>query len=153
MIRANPYWIIGLALLAVSGCGPSEQFDVVVRRGHLIDPDSGLDAVRNIGIQNGRIMAISSGRMSGDLVIDAKGLIVSPGFIDLHSHGQTEENYRLMVQDGVTSALELELGTADVSGWYDERVGEPLMYPGGTTSAWSVKSSTMVSPQVIFRCA
>jgi N-acyl-D-aspartate/D-glutamate deacylase len=120
---------MGLALLAVAGCGPSEQFDVVVRRGHVIDPDSGLDAVRNIGIQNGRIMAISRGRMRGDLVIDAKGLIVSPGFIDLHAHGQTEENYRLMVQDGVTSALELELGTADVSGWYDERVvGQIINY-------------------------
>ncbi len=129
MIRAIPYWMVGLAILCVSGCGPSEHYDVVVRRGHVMDPGSGLDEVRNIGIRDGKIMAISSDRMSGDRVIDARGLIVAPGFIDLHAHGQTEENYRLMVQDGVTSAFELELGTAYVSAWYDQRrAGQVINY-------------------------
>lgn len=130
MIRAIPYWIIGLAVVALSGCGPSEQYDVVVRRGHVMDPESGLDAVRNIGIRDGKIAVITSSRLGGDLVIEARGLIVAPGFIDLHAHGQTEENYRLMVQDGVTSTFELEVGTADVIGWYDERVGGQVINYG-----------------------
>lgn len=130
MIRAIPYWMIGLALLAASACTPSEQYDVVVRRGQVMDPDSGLDEVRNIGIRSGRIVAISDDRMRGDLEIDAKGLIVAPGFIDLHAHGQTDENYRLMVQDGITSGFELEVGTADVSEWYDERAGGQIINYG-----------------------
>lgn len=130
MIRAIPYWIIGLALLAVTACTPSEQYDVVIKRGQVIDPDSGLDDVRNIGIREGKIVAVSDDRMSGDLEIDAKGLIVSPGFVELHAHGQTEENYGLMVQDGVTSGFELEVGTADVAAWYDQRAGGQIINHG-----------------------
>lgn len=130
MIRAIPYRVICLALLALSGCGPAEQYDVVIRRGLVMDPESGLEAVNDIGIRDGRIVAIGGERMRGELEIDAKGLIVAPGFIDLHAHGQTEENYRLMVRDGVTSAFELELGTADVRGWYEAREDGQLINYG-----------------------
>jgi dihydroorotase len=130
MIRAIPYWIVGLALLAISACTPSEQYDVVIKRGHVMDPDSGLDEVQNIGIRDGRIVAISDDRMSGEREINAKGLIVSPGFVELHAHGQTEENYRLMVQDGVTSGFELEAGAADVADWYDKRAGGQIINYG-----------------------
>ncbi|MDX1406076.1 MAG: amidohydrolase family protein [Woeseiaceae bacterium] len=130
MKRAMPFWITGMAIISVSACGPSEQYDVVIERGHLMDPDSGLDAARNIGIVDGKIVAIGSGRMNGALEIDARGLIVAPGFIDLHAHGQTEENYRLMVQDGVTSGFELEVGSADVAGWYSERAGGQVINYG-----------------------
>lgn len=130
MIRAISFWTIGLAFLAVSACAPPERYDVVVRGGRAIDPDSGWDATRNIGIRNGRILAISNDRMAGDREIDAKELIVAPGFIDLHAHGQTEENYRLMVQDGVTSGFELEVGTAEVADWYRERRGGQIINYG-----------------------
>jgi N-acyl-D-aspartate/D-glutamate deacylase len=143
MIRGIPHWIIGLALLAVSACTPPEQYDVVVKRGHVMDPDSGLDEVLNIGIRSGRIVAISDDRMSGDLEIDAKGLIVAPGFIDLHVHGQTEENYRLMVQDGVTSGLELELGSAAVSDWYNERAGGQVINYGVSAGHIPVRMKVM----------
>ena len=143
MITAIPYWIIGLALLAVSGCGPTEQYEVVVRRGNVMDPDSGLDAVRNIGIRGGRIVAISDDRMAGDLEIDAKGLIVSSGFIDLHAHGQTEESYQAMVHDGVTSGFELEVGTADVSDWYDERAGGQIINYGVSVGHIQVRMKVM----------
>ena len=124
MTKAIWYSIIGLAVLAVSSCSSPERYELVVKGGHVMDPESGLDAVRNIGIRDGRIEAISNDRMNGDQEIDATGLMVSPGFIDLHAHGQRDEAYRLMVQDGVTSCFELEVGTADVSAWYDERTGE-----------------------------
>jgi N-acyl-D-aspartate/D-glutamate deacylase len=108
-----------------------------------MDPDSGLDEVLNIGIRSGRIVAISDDRMSGDLQIDAKGLIVSPGFIDLHAHGQTEENYRLMVQDGVTSGFELEAGSAAVSDWYDERAGGQVINYGVAAGHIQVRMKVM----------
>jgi len=86
-----------------------------------MDPESGLDGIRNVGIRGGRIESISGSTLTGARVIDARGLVVGPGFIDLHEHGQQEESYALMVRDGVTSAFELEIGTDDVPAWYAAR--------------------------------
>src|SRR5215475_2516994 len=69
-------------------------FDLVLIGGRVMDPESGLDAARNIGVSGGRISAISARRLQGKQVVDVSGLVVAPGFIDLHSHGQTDENYR-----------------------------------------------------------
>jgi N-acyl-D-aspartate/D-glutamate deacylase len=104
-------------------------FDRVITGGRVMDPASGLDAVRNIGLQGGRIAAITTEALLGRDTIDARGLVVAPGFIDLHAHGQTPETYRFESLDGVTTSLELELGTADVSAWYRERsAGERINY-------------------------
>lgn len=114
---------LAVALYALASCGrvSSSPYDVVIANGRVIDPESKLDGVRNVGIRAGRIEAISEEPLTGTRVIDAKGLVVAPGFIDLHEHGQSEESYGLMVRDGVTSAFELEVGTGDVAKWYDER--------------------------------
>jgi N-acyl-D-aspartate/D-glutamate deacylase len=105
----------------LTACTRAEHYDLVVLDGRVIDPESGLDAVRNVGVSGGRVTAITREPISGARVIDAKGLVVAPGFIDLHEHGQQEESYALMVRDGVTSALELEVGTGDVADWYARR--------------------------------
>src|SRR5512147_2654837 len=96
-------------------------YDLVIANGRVMDPASGLDAVRHIGIAGGKITAISTTPLTGKRIVDAKNDVVAPGFIDLHEHGQNEESYRLMVRDGVTTALELEVGVADVAKFYDER--------------------------------
>ena len=123
------------ALLACVSAPPlfsssaNQLYDVVILNGRVIDPESRLDAVRNIGISGGTIKAITTTSVNGRTVIDAKGLVVSPGFIDLHQHGQNEENYRFKAMDGVTTALELEVGTGDVDRWYAERDGKaPINY-------------------------
>ena len=100
--------------------------ELVLRGGRVMDPESGTDAQRDLGISAGRIRAVEGiwgGGLRGADEIDATGLVVAPGFIDLHAHGQDEENYRLQAQDGVTTSLELEVGTADVDGWYEARHG------------------------------
>jgi N-acyl-D-aspartate/D-glutamate deacylase len=99
----------------------AQDFDLVIVRGRVIDPESGLDAVRSVGIRGGKIAAIAEGALSGRQQLDAAGLVVAPGFIDLHSHQQTDETYRCQVLDGVTTAFELEVGTADVDAWYRDR--------------------------------
>src|SRR5687767_1072875 len=71
-----------------------EAFDVVILQGRVMDPESKLDAVRNIGIQAGKIAAISTEPLTGKRVVEAEGLVVAPGFIDLHQHGQEADNYR-----------------------------------------------------------
>ena len=70
------------------------EYDVVILNARVIDPESRLDAIRNIGITNGAIQAVSASSMRGRNTVLATGLVVSPGFIDLHSHGQDQENYR-----------------------------------------------------------
>jgi N-acyl-D-aspartate/D-glutamate deacylase len=101
----------------------------VILGGHVIDPESKLDAVRNIALLDGRIAVITTDDLRGRDTVDARGLVVAPGFIDLHSHGQTPETYRFQSLDGVTTSLELELGTADVAAWYEERsAGERINY-------------------------
>ena len=69
----------------------SGSFDIVIKGGQVMDPDSGLDDVRNIGIQGGKIVIVTQDKITGKRIINADGLVVSPGFIDLHDHGQNEE--------------------------------------------------------------
>ena len=107
----------------------SAIYDRVILGGRVMDPASRLDAVRNIGILDGRIAVITTQAVRGRDTIDARGLVVAPGFIDIHAHGQTPETYRYYSLDGVTTALELELGTSDVDSWYRERsAGERINY-------------------------
>src|SRR5881628_3167210 len=108
---------------------PNAVYDRVILGGHVMDPASQLDAVRNIGLVDGRIAVITTQPIGGRDTVDARGLVVAPGFIDLHAHGQTPETYRFYSLDGVTTALELELGTSDVAAWYRERsAGERIHY-------------------------
>ncbi len=119
------------AVTFVAACGPAaETYDLVISGGRVIDPETGLDAIRNVGIRAGRIEAVSENELEGDRVIDATGLVVTPGFIDLHEHGQDTEAYGLMVRDGVTTALELEVGAGDVAAWYAEREGGQMVNYG-----------------------
>jgi N-acyl-D-aspartate/D-glutamate deacylase len=111
----------------------AQTYDVVVANGRVLDPASNLDAVRYVGISGGKIAAVSATALTGRATIDAKGLVVAPGFIDLHSHGQTPENYRFKARDGVTTALELEVGVHPVAAWYAQREGHSLINFGATS--------------------
>jgi dihydroorotase len=137
------------AILQPSGIASSfaaKDYDVVILQGRVIDPESRLDAVRNIGINKGSVQAITTGQINGRVTIDARGLIVSPGFIDLHQHGQDQENYRYKAMDGVTTALELEVGTADADRWYAEREGKALINYGASVGHIPVRMSVMRDP-------
>jgi N-acyl-D-aspartate/D-glutamate deacylase len=124
-----------LAALAIAGAPRGQDgFDIVIRGGRVMDPETGLDAVREVGIRGGTIARLSTEPLSGARVLDAKGLVVSAGFIDLHSHGQDEENDRLKVLDGVTSAFELEIGVPDVAAFLAQRRGKALIHFGATAS-------------------
>ena len=97
-----------------------------------MDPESGLDAARNIAISNGKILAVVEEDLRGAITLDANGLVLAPGFIDMHSHGQDPENYAIQVRDGVTTALELEIGTSDIDQWYEERESATIVNYGAS---------------------
>lgn len=120
-----------------------QPFDVVIANGRVMDPESGLDAVRSVGIRNGRITAITTQKIEGRKTIDAKAHVVTAGFIDLHSHGQTPENYRLKARDGVTTALELEIGVPSIAKWYGEREGKALVNFGASVGHVLVRMVVM----------
>src|SRR5450432_4946925 len=122
--------VFACAQAARRGAAAGETYDLVIANGRVMDPESGLEGVRNIGIRGGKIVAVSEAPQTANATIDAKGLIVAPGFIDLHEHGQEPRNYQFQAHDGVTTSLELEVGTDDVDKWYAEREGKSLINVG-----------------------
>src|SRR5256886_3461086 len=131
------------ALLLLLQLGTPPVYDRVIRSGRVIDPATRLDAVRNIGLTGGRIAVITTRAIRGRDTVDAHGLVVAPGFIDLHAHGQTPETYRFYSLDGVTTALELELGTSDVAAWYRERTAGELVNYGVSIGHIKVRMAVM----------
>jgi N-acyl-D-aspartate/D-glutamate deacylase len=118
-------------------------YDVVVLNGRVMDPESNLDSIRNIGVQNNTIRAISKRPLHGRVVIDAKGLVVAPGFIDVLAHGMDIENNRYQVHDGVTTILALEGETADIDAWYAAREGKLLLNYGASVGHGAVRRKVM----------
>src|SRR5256885_8825952 len=134
------------ALLLLLQLGTPPVYDRVILSGRVIDPATRLDAVRNIGLTGGRIAIITTHGIRGRDTVDARGLVVAPGFIDLHAHGQTAETYRFYALDGVTTALELELGTSDVAAWYRERSAGELVNYGVSIGHIKVRMAVMHDP-------
>ncbi|MER7849801.1 amidohydrolase family protein [Kitasatospora sp. NPDC096077] len=113
-------------------------YDIVIAGGRVVDPDTGTDEILNVGIKGGSIAALSGEPLEGEAVIDAAGLVVAPGFIDLHAHGQQLPAAWMQAFDGVTTALELESGLLPISDFYDNVAadgGRPINY--GASAAWT----------------
>ena len=91
------------------------EYDVVISGGRVIDPDPGLDETCKVGLLGDRIAAVSRSALWGRREINAYGVVVARGFIDLQSHGQAIGECRLQALDGVTTALELEAGVTRVA--------------------------------------
>lgn len=147
-----------LATLSASAVAQAPRYDLVLTGGRVIDPASKLDAIRSIGITGRRIAAISAGPLAGRVTVDVKGLVIAPGFIDLHAHGQDPFSSRLQAQDGVTTALELEGGADDVAGWYREREGRAVINYGATMSHGGARGEVIRDtlpngPAVVYRNA
>ena len=107
-----------------------EAFDLVISGGRVMDPETGLDATGNVGIVDGRITAVTEDVLEGAESIDATGLVVAPGFIDLHAHGQDPVSARLKALHWPTlteeepAALDAGMGAyADVT---EAQIGEVI---------------------------
>ena len=135
-----------LALLSSALPATAQTYDLVIHGGRVLDPETNLDAVRDIGINGGTIAAVSNQALQGKRVISAQGLIVAPGFIDLHEHAQTPESYRLKAFDGVTTALEMEIGASDVAGFLSQRQGRALINYGATASHGAARALAFHTP-------
>src|ERR1700723_1336200 len=142
-----------ISFLAISAFAAAQQYDLVLEGGRVIDPETGLDAVRNVGIREGKIVRISSEALNGLRVVHAGGLVIAPGFIDLHQHGQDLASQRVKALDGVTTALELEIGAPDVAQFLRSKQGHSLINYGTSASHAAARSlvfgAPMTSPAVL----
>jgi N-acyl-D-aspartate/D-glutamate deacylase len=135
-------WFGGAVILVAALSGPamaqlgavSETYDLVIAGGRVIDPASGRDEVADIGLRGGTIAAISGTPLKAKARIDAKGLVVSPGFIDLHAHGQDPVAEKLQLLDGVTTAIDMEMGLTPIARFHQDMTGKALINFGASAS-------------------
>jgi dihydroorotase len=106
-----------------------------------MDPETGLDAIRHLGLLDGKIVAVSEKPVIARTVVDATGQVVAPGFIDLHAHGQTTSDLEIKARDGVTTALDLEVGVYPVANWYRSMKGKAPINFGASVSHISARFS------------
>jgi N-acyl-D-aspartate/D-glutamate deacylase len=133
-------------LLPLAAIVSGQQYDLVIEGGRVIDPETALDAVRNVGVREGKIARVSSDVLSGRRVVHAAGLVVAPGFIDLHQHGQEMASQRVKALDGVTTALELEIGAPDVAQFLKSKEGHSLIHYGTSASHVAARAAVFGAP-------
>jgi len=114
-------------------------YSLVINNGRVIDIESGLDTIAHIGIEGSTIQRISSEPLQGDDILDATGLVVSPGFIDLHTHSPTGLGQYYQLFDGVTTALELEAGSYPVTDYGEGIAAQPLINFGASAGYLSIR--------------
>ncbi|NNF34455.1 MAG: amidohydrolase family protein, partial [Saprospiraceae bacterium] len=119
------------------------NYDIVLNGGRVMDPESGLDAIRNVGIIGDKIAEISAADLQGKRVIDVTGHVVAPGFIDLHVHGMTNRAHVYQARDGVTTALELEGGIAFLREWIEAKRGKSIVNYGATVPHGNLRALAM----------
>lgn len=129
--KITVYLVLSLALAFPV---TAANFDLVIKNGRVMDPETGYDAVANVGINNGFITKITTDNIKGARTIDATGHVVAPGFIDYHSHGQDPFAYRLYARDGVTTPMDLEVGQFPLDDYYNYWDGKALLNYGANVS-------------------
>jgi N-acyl-D-aspartate/D-glutamate deacylase len=133
MNKIKCLWLISVIVLSITKAN-AQEYDLVIHGGRVIDPESSTDAILNVGINGGTIKSITTKNITGKQLIDAKGLVVSPGFIDLHAHGQHVAAQTYQIRDGVTTALELEAGGNNITAELAGRKGNSLINYGYSAS-------------------
>ncbi|MEM7358225.1 MAG: amidohydrolase family protein [Pseudomonadota bacterium] len=127
-------------LFAVVPCALAEDsYQLVLHGGRVIDPETALDAVLNVAIQDGEIVEVSEHSLIGIETIDVTGKIVSPGFIDLHTHSPTPLGQDYQALDGVTTALELEIGAYPLADYGEHIAAKPRLNYGSSVGHFSIR--------------
>ncbi len=145
MIRnQNLFCILGVvtALAVLPACAQDQNYDLVILNGRVMDPGTNFDAVRNVGVKDGKIAQITERNIKGNETIDASGLVVAPGFIDGHVHTtDLPLGQKAVLRDGVTSAMELEGGGLPIDLWYADLEGKSQVIYGASVSSAAARTA------------
>ena len=119
--------------------------DLALLHGRVIDPETGLDSVLCLGTSGGIITYLAAEPPTARRTLDCAGLVVAPGFIDLHSHAQSLTGSRIQALDGVTTAVDLESGVLGIAGWLAviAQQGRPINY--GYSASWAVARAQVLA--------
>ena len=114
---------LAILFLSMAFLASAQDFDLLIRGGRIVDGTGNPGYVGDVGIRQGKIAAM--GRLTGKTAtrtIDAAGLTVAPGFIDIHNHSDytllSDGNAQSMIRQGVTSMIFGEGGSAAPSQRY-----------------------------------
>jgi len=111
----------------------------ILRGGRVIDPAAGTETVADVVVRDGRVAEISTVPVleDGATVVDVTGLVVGPGFVDLHSHVHSIAGQRLQAFDGVTTNLDLEAGLMPIERAYAEAAAAGRVLNYGFSASWA----------------
>src|SRR5207244_4536969 len=119
MVNRRQFLSTAAASGAMLACAPNafaqQTYELIIKGGRVIDPSIGLDAVRDVAIAAGKIAAVEANITTAAAdTIDARGKIVAPGLIDIHTHaGRSKEGPPMCLEDGVTGWVDAGSGGAD----------------------------------------
>jgi len=130
-------WILG------SGLAAAADYDLVIANGRVIDPETRLDASRHVGINGGTITTISTEPLRGRKTVDASGLVVAPGFIDVHSHTPSLLGQHMNLLDGVTTQLDLEAGAFPISFYGEHYQGGAQLNYGASVGHFAIRTKVI----------
>ena len=136
------------AHIAATQIAAVENYDVVILNGRVMDPETNFDGVRNVGIKDGKIVAITTDAIKGKETIDAKGHVVAPGFIEGHQHGTDPFTRKVNLRDGLTTQMDFEAGAGDIAKWYAGAEGKTQSNYGMVVLATLARASVLDGPEI-----
>ncbi len=136
-------------IVGISVSVQAQDFDVVILNGRVMDPETNFDGVRNVGIKDGKIVAITEDAIKGKEAIEAKGHVVAPGFIDSHQHATDPFSRKVNLRDGLTTQMDFEAGAGDIAKWYAEAEGKTQANYGMVVLATLARGLVLDGPEVV----
>lgn len=146
-IRASIHILLTTSLLTVSSAF-AQDYDIAILNGRVMDPETNFDGVRNVGVKDGKIVAITEDAITGKETIDAKGHVVAPGFIEGHQHATDPFSRKVFLRDGLTTQMDFEAGAGDVAKWYAEAEGKTQSNYGMVVLATLARVSVLDGPEI-----
>jgi N-acyl-D-glutamate deacylase len=130
------------------GADPTQEFDVVILNGRVMDPETNFEGIRNVGVKDGKIAIITESDIKGKETINAEGHVVAPGFIEGHQHATDQFSRKVNLRDGLTTQMDFEAGAGDIAKWYADAEGKTQSNYGMVVLATLARVSVLDGPEI-----